>query len=139
MITLKYASYSMIIGMLIGCGGGRPSTSNPGTSPPHQGSLIKIPGGQGFVEVVQKKAESPTSTMAGEVSFYFLKDDMTPVSPAPTAGSLQVGKQKIALKPEGDALVTPNGPPLFAKSVGVDGVLSVELAGTSVNLPLGVR
>jgi hypothetical protein len=139
MTTLKHVSCPLIIGMLVGCGGGPPSTSNPGTSPPHQGNLIRIPGGQGFVEVVQKKAESPTSTMTGEVSFYFLKDDMTPVSPAPTTGSLEVGKQKVALKPEGDSLVTPNGPPLFAKSAGVDGVLSVELAGKSVNLPLGVR
>ena len=104
----------MLFGILTGCGGGPPSTSNPGTAPPHRGNLVRIPGGKGFVEVVQKKAESPTATMTGEASFYFLKDDMTPVSPAPSGGTLDVGKKKVVLKPEGEALVTPSGPPSSA-------------------------
>jgi hypothetical protein len=139
MPRMKHVGCCLLVGILIGCGGGAPSTSNPGTAPPHQGNLVKIPGGPGYVEVVQKKAESPTATMNGEVSFYFLKEDMTPVSPAPIVGSLEVGKKKVSLKSEGDALVTPSGPPLFAKSNGVDGMLSVELDGKSTNLPLGVR
>jgi hypothetical protein len=130
----------LLLGLATGCGGGPPSTSDPGTPPPHQGSLARISGGHGFVEVVQKKADSPTAPMTGEVSFYFLKEDgTTPVSPAPTTGTLEVGPKKIALKPEGDALVTPSGPPLFAKTGGVDGVLRVELDGKTVTVPLGVR
>jgi hypothetical protein len=92
------------------------------------------------VEVVQKKAASPTTSLAGEVRFYFLKEDgTTPFSPPPGSGTLTVGKQKVTLKSDGDGLATPNGPPLFARSDGVDGLLSVDLDGTSVNIPLGVR
>jgi hypothetical protein len=90
------------------------------------------------VEVVKKQGSSAKAPMAGEVSFYFLKDTSTPISPAPTAGTLTVGKRVIALKSEGDSLVTPEGPPLFPKG-DVDGTLSVELSGKPVNVPMGVR
>jgi hypothetical protein len=129
-----------LLGLVTGCGGGPPSTSDPGTPPPHQGNLVRILGGKGLVEIVQKKAVSATEPMTGEVSFYFLKDDgQTPIAPAPAAGTLEVGQKKVALKPQGDALVTPSGPPLFAKTDGVDGVLKVELDGQSLAIPLGVR
>ena len=124
----------------IGCGGGPPSTSNSGTPPPHQGNLVRVPGGKGYVEVVQKKAGAATAPIAGEVTFYFLQEDgTTPVSPAPSTGTLAVGKRTITLKPEGEGLATPNGQPLFAKTGGVNGVLSVELDGKPVTIPLGVR
>jgi hypothetical protein len=98
-----------------------------------------MPGAKGYVEVVQKPATSPKTSMTGEVSFYLLKEDgSTPVSPAPTTGTLAVGKKTVTLQPEGDGLTTPNGPPLFANG-GLDGVLSVELDGKPVNIPLGVR
>ncbi len=129
-----------LLGLATGCGGGSPSTSDPGKAPPHQGNLLRLPGGKGFVEVVQKTAASTTEPMTGEVRFYFLKEDgQTPVSPAPTAGTLEVGKKKVALKPEGDALVTPSGPPMFAKTGGVDGILNVELDGRPISIPLGLR
>ena len=140
MLKIARVGCLVLLGISAGCGGGAPSTADSGPTPPHQGNLARMPGGQGYVEVVQKKAASATQTMTGEVSFYFLKDDgKTPASPAPAAGSLEVGKKKVALKAEGDALVTPSGPPLFPKSGGVDGVLSVELDGKPVNIPLGVR
>lgn len=132
--------FLLLLGLATGCGGGAPSTADAGTPPPHQGQLVRLPGSKQFVEVVQKKATSPTAPMTAEVSFYFLQEDgTTPVSPAPSAGSLEVGKKKIALKSEGEALVTPSGPPLFARSGGVDGILSVDLDGKTVNVPLGVR
>jgi hypothetical protein len=125
--------------MMIGCGGGPPSTSNPGPPPPHWGNLVRLPGGKGSVEVVQKKPASAGTSMTGEVTFYFLKEDgSTPFSPAPSAGTLTVGQNKITPKPEGDGLATPNGPPLFPKG-DLDGVLSVDLDGKPVNVPLGVR
>lgn len=130
---------SLILGAATGCGGAS-RLPDGGPPPPHQGNLVRLPGSKQYVEVVQKKAGSPTTPMTGEVSFYFLNEDgTTPISPAPTNGSLEVGKKKIALKPEGDALVTPSGPPLLARSAGVDGVLSVELDGKTVNVPLGLR
>ena len=140
MLKIARVGCLVLIGISAGCGNGAPSTANPGPAPPHQGNLTRMPGGRGYVEVVQKKAASAAQTMTGEVSFYFLKEDgKTPVSPSPAAGSLEVGKKKVALKAEGDALVTPSGPPLFPRSGGVDGVLSVELDGKPVNIPLGVR
>ena len=122
---------------LIGCGGG-PSLSDSGPPPPHGGNLVRLPANAGYVEVVKKPSSSATTPMAGEVSFYFLKDASTPISPAPSSGTLTVGKKKVALKPEGDALVTPEGPPLFPKG-DVDGTLTVELDGKPVNIPMGIR
>ncbi len=98
-----------------------------------------MPGGKGYLEVVQKKATSPSTPMTGEVSFYFLKEDgSTPFSPAPTSGSLTVGKNKVALQSEGEGLATPSGAPLFPTGA-LDGILSVELDGKPVTIPLGVR
>lgn len=122
---------------LIGCGGG-PSLSDPGPPPPHGGNLLRLPANAGYVEVVKKPSSSATTPMTGEVSFYFLKDASTPISPTPTVGTLTVGKKKVALKSEGDALVTPEGPPLFPKG-DVDGILTVELGGKPVDIPMGIR
>jgi hypothetical protein len=100
---------------------------------------VKLPGGKEYVEVVQKTPASATTPLTGEVTFYFLKEDgTTPISPAPSTGTLEVGKKTITLKPDGDALATPNGPPLFPKG-GLDGILSVDLDGKPVKVPLGVR
>ena len=99
---------------------------------------MRLPANAGYVEVVKKPGSPARTPMAGEVSFYFLKDASTPISPAPTAGTLTVGKKKVTLKPEGDALVTPEGPPLFPNG-DVDGTLTVELDGKPVNIPMGVR
>jgi hypothetical protein len=139
MPKIARAAGLVLLGILTGCGGGPPSTSNAGPPPPHQGNLTTLPGGKGYVEVVQKKAASPTTPLTGEVSFYFLKDDgSTPFAPAPSTGTLTVGKKKITLEAQGDGLATPNGPPIFPKG-GVDGELSVELDGKPVTIPLGVR
>ena len=137
MTRIARAGCFALIGMLAGCGGGSP-TANPGTPPPHGGNLIAIPSGKGYVEVVQKVGASGKGPITAEVSFYFLKDPSTPYSPAPTAGTLTIGNKKVALKAQGDALVTPDGPALFPKG-GVDGVVSVELDGKPTNIPLGVR
>ena len=96
-----------------------------------------MPGGKGYLEVVRKEAASAKTPLIGEVSFFFLKDASTPYSPAPSSGTLTIGNKKVPLKAEGDALVTPNGTPLFAK--GLDGVVSVELDGKTTTIPLGVR
>ncbi len=138
MVRIARAGCLVFLGVLAGCGGSAPSTSDSGPPPPHKGNLIAIPGGMGYVEVVKKEV-SESSPVGAEVSFYFLKDDgKTPFSPSPGSGTLAIGKKKVDLKAEGDGLVTPDGPPLFLKG-GVDGILSVELDGKSINIPLGVR
>jgi hypothetical protein len=77
--------------------------------------------------------------VTSEVSFYFFKSAYTPFSPSPSSGTLTlVSGKKVELKPEGDALVTPPGPPLFAKGE-VDGTITVDLAGSTKTIPLGVR
>ncbi len=139
MPRIARAGYPLVLGILIGCGGGPPSTSNTGTPPPHDGKLVKLPGGKEYVEVVQKTPASAGSPLTGELTFYFLKEDgTTPISPSPSTGTLEVGNKSITLKPDGDALATPNGPPLFPKG-GLDGILSVDLDGKPVKVPLGVR
>ncbi len=137
MVKVPRVSCLILLGLLTGCGGGT-STTNPGSAPPHHGNLIALPGGKGYVEIVQKEAGSAKSTMSAEVSFYLINQSNEPLSPAPAAGTLTIGEKKIDLKPEGEALVTPTGPPLFPKG-GLDGVLSVELEGKSINIPLGIR
>ncbi len=132
-------SLALLLGLLAGCSS-RPSLSDPGPEPPHKGIVQSIPGTKTVVEVVQKKVASPREPVDGEVTFYFLQQDgTTPISPAPSSGTLTVGKKTIALKPQGDGLATPSGPPLFARSGGIDGTLSVELEGKSISIPLGVR
>jgi hypothetical protein len=139
MIKVARAAALLLFGILIGCGGGAPSTSNPGPPPPHGGNLIALPGAKGYVEIVKKEVPSGKAPLTAEVSFYFLKGDgTTPASPAPSVGTLRVGNKDVALKAAGDGLVTPSGPPLFANG-DVDGVLSVELDGKPMKIPLGVR
>jgi hypothetical protein len=136
MPKLARAASLSLLGLFIGCGG-PPSLSDGGPPPAHGGNLIALPGGQGYVEVVQKDGTAGKS-MSAEASFYFLKDGTTPMSPAPSAGTLTVGKNTVTLKPSGDALVTPDGPPLFPKGV-VDGRLSVQIDGKTTVIPLGMR
>jgi hypothetical protein len=90
------------------------------------------------VEVVKKAATSGKGPVTAEVSFYFLKDMSTPLSSPPTTGTLTVGKKKVILKADGEALVTPDGPPLFPKG-DVDGTLTVSLDGKETTIPLGLR
>ena len=137
MIRLIQKGCFLLIGLFTGCGQGS-LTSNPGIPPPHNGQLIILPGSHGFVEVVKASGSSGKTTGSGKVAFYFLKDMTTPFSPAPSTGTLTIGKKKVTLNAEGDGLVTPSGPSVFGKA-DLDGVLSVELEGKSVNIPLGVR
>ncbi len=128
----------LFAGMAAGCGSSS-LTDATGPPPPHGGTLFRLPEGKGFVEVVKKEAGASKENITGEASFYFLnKDGTTPYSAGPTTGSLTVGKTKVTLKSEGDALVTPSGPALFPKG-GVDGALTFELDGKTVTIPLGLR
>jgi hypothetical protein len=114
MIRITRAACFLLAAVLTGCGQGS-LTSNPGTPPPHGGNLVKLHGGQGYVEVVKKAVASGKEPTSGEATFYFLKDMTVPYSPAPSSGTLTVGKKKVTLKSEGDALVTPSGPPPFCQ------------------------
>jgi hypothetical protein len=131
------ASSILFLGILIGCGGGAPDTSNPGEAPPHGGVVMNLPGGSGLIEIVKKDVPPSQANVTAEVAFYFFKKAYTPFSPNPSSGTLTVGDKKVDLKADGEALVTPPGPPLFKG--GVDGTLTVELEGTSKSIPLGVR
>ena len=124
--------------MLAGCDGGAPSTSNAGTPPPHNGTLVDLPAGGGFVEVVKKPLPKGTS-VADEVTFYFLKSMTKPITPAPTAGTLTVGKGKVlTLVAKDGGLATPAGPSLLAGGE-IEGTLSVEIDGKKLSIPMGVR
>jgi hypothetical protein len=139
MCKFSLAASAVLLGISLGCGGGPPSTSDPGKPPPHGGTLVNLPGGAGMVEVVHKGGSASAKSVTGEVSFYFFKDAYTPFSPSPSAGTLALANaKKVELKSEGETLVTPPGPPLF-KTGAVDGTLTVQLDGTTKTIPLGVR
>jgi hypothetical protein len=127
----------LALALLYGCGQAS-LTSNPGTPPPHGGRLINLPGGQGYLEVVTDNHGALNSKVTDKVAFYFLKDMTTPFSPPPTSGTLTIGKKKVVLSADGDALSVPDSSSVFGKR-DIDGVLSVELDGKSMNIPLGVR
>ena len=129
----------LFAGILAGCGGA-PSTSNPGTMPPHGGDLVYLPQDQGIVEVVQERAVKESTAAKPEVAFYFFQGDMdTPLSPAPTSGTLIVSpKKKVELTPKDGGLVTPPGPAIF-KGAGIDGSLSFVVNGETKMVPLGIR
>ncbi len=128
----------LVLGLLIGCGGGRPSTSDPGPPPPHGGNLVVMPEEKGFVEVVHKPG-TPAGTASPEVTFYFLRGNSRPYSPAPAAGTLAVGKsRKLTLTAQDGGLATPPGPRLFQEGE-VDGILEVDLDGKPTKIPLGIR
>ena len=123
---------------LIAVGGcsNAPSTADPGEPPPHDGALIFLPDDGGIVEIVKKTGSDP---ITAELSFYFYRDKrFTPFDPAPETGVLVINDEKIKLSAHDDALVTPAGPALFAGK-DLDGMISVELDGENVNIPLGVR
>ena len=137
MTTLKRALACAALGLLAGCDGGAPSTSNAGTPPPHNGSLVNLPAG-GFVEVVKKPA-AKGAPAADEITFYFLKSMTTPMSPAPAAGTFTVGKGKVlTLVPKDGGLATPAGPSILVEGEP-EGTLAVELDGKKTTIPIGVR
>lgn len=137
MIRLTHMICFLAASLLVGCGQGS-LTSDPGTPPPHGGRLVRLPGNQGFLEIVKTGGAPGKSNKVEKVEFYLLKDMATPFSPAPSSATLTVGKKKTDLRVDGDALVTPGGPAVFGKG-DVDGVLSVEVDGKAMNIPLGVR
>ena len=135
----KFAQIGCVVSLAIlpGCGGGLSSTSDAG--PPHGGTLVLLPGGTGAVEIVKKAGDATSKEVSGEVAFYFLQPGNAPMSPAPASGKLTVGKKAVTLKADGDSLVTPTGPRLLPTGPGLDGVLTVELGGKTLSIPLGVR
>ena len=71
-----------------GCGGG--ASTNPvnavGVVPAHGGSVLPLPSGRGFFELVVEPVTAPTKAKAGAVVVYFLKPDGSgPLDPAPAA------------------------------------------------------
>lgn len=134
MIKIKQATLLTVIGLVLGCASGAPDTSDPGTPPPHGGSLVELPGGDGYVEVVP--AGDPRGS-AG-TAFYVLKDMATPYEPAPTSGTLAIGQNEVKLEARDGGLVVPAGGPPF-RSGAVEGHLSTDLGGKVVTVPLGLR
>jgi hypothetical protein len=119
--------------VIAGCGGNGVNLNNPGDPPPHKGTVISFPEGNGFVEVVKGSDPEP------EATFYFLKDMKTPFSPAPTSGQLKLSeKQVIELKPKDGGLATPAGANVF-KGGDPSGSLYVDLDGKRQVIPVDVR
>ncbi len=141
MSRLPTLSLVLAAGLIAGCGGnnGALSTSNPGKPTPHGGSVVSLPGGKGYVEIVKKADVPKEGNVIGELQFFFLKDDFSTEEKAPTSGSLKVTKgQNITLLVKEGGLSTPSGPALFAGK-DPDGTLTAEIDGKTVIVPLGLR
>lgn len=133
----RFAFSLFLIVHAFGCGSQSISTKNPGQEPPHEGMLIPMPAGKGFVEVVKKTGTAPISA---ELTFYLYRDgNYTPFDSAPESPVLVLdSKNSVKLKVVDDALVTPEGPVLFGKR-DVEGLLRFELEGDSIQVVLGGR
>ncbi len=129
----------LMIVLLAGCGNPGLSTSDPGKPLPHGGTPVSLPGGKGFVEVVKKADVPREGNVVGEVQFFFLNEDFSPNEAKPTSGSLAVNKGTvITLLVKDGGLATPAGKPLFAGK-DPDGLLTAEVDGKTLAVPLGLR
>jgi hypothetical protein len=135
------AASVLLAGLLMGCGGGTPKTL-PTTAPPHGGSILNLPDGAGFAEVVVNSLKKGETTKS-EFSVYFLGPDRTTaLAPAPTSATLTLstprGERTVELKPFNDALISP---PAESVLMGhnLDGTLNVEIGGKPVSIPMAGR
>jgi hypothetical protein len=125
------------MGMFTGCGGRMSAPVDPGTEPPHEGTLVPLPDGKSWIEFVKKDGGTPNNS---ELYVYFYGDDKyTPHDQMPESAILAIdNKRQVTLKVIDDALVTPPGPVLFGNN-DVRGELSFELDGSTMKVPLGLR
>lgn len=125
------------MGMFTGCGGTATAPVDPGTEPPHEGTLVPLPDGKSWIEFVKKESATPNDS---ELYVYFYQDDKyTHHDQMPESAILAIdNKRQVTLKVIDDALVTPPGPVLFGKNE-VRGELIFELDGSKMNVPLGLR
>jgi hypothetical protein len=124
------------LGMFVGCestSGLPAAVEYPDDFPPHGGIRVSIGGGKGYMEVVAKKGDSPST---GEISVYFYGNDFAPYHPAPDSAVLWLdAKQKVTLESNGeDALVTPTGNALLGNRSVIGMMVSVELDGEQKNI-----
>ena len=130
--------------MLVGCG---PNQAAPvATVGPHQGRMLALPDGAGFVEVVAENRPGSGRTLTPEVAAYFFGPDaQAALLPAPTDVALQVyldeakEMKPVALKPA-PAAAAPQTPRFAATPPpGFDGTLrtgrvNATVAGRAVDL-----
>jgi len=101
--------------------------------PPHQGTVMPLPGGKAVVEVVR------TGDKQYDFEFYFLTNDLKPLPGAPTSGTLTVGKSNLELVASGDHLVSKGGTRKLFPDGTIGGDLKVTVDGTEILMPLGIR
>ena len=141
-MTRRHLCGIPVLAVLIsGCGG--PSISRPGPTSPHNGTLVDLPEGRGFAEVLKQ----PASGKAGQlkVVVYFLGPDRGPMTPAPSAVTIKgsaTGNKPVKLEPPGAG--DPANAGGFASPPMADrGELDLELAATvggqAVTVPVSVR
>lgn len=124
-----------------GCGLGS-APVNPvnaaGLAPTHGGSMITLPFGKGFAEVVVEPVKTPTKAASGVIHAYFLQPDGTgPLSPAPTEVSLDYGGTTVPLDASGDHFATKPGP--FAPGREFSGEFVLKLNGETVTAAFTTR
>lgn len=132
---------TLLVGLLLGCGGGTPSTI-PTTAPPHGGSLLNLPDGKGYVEIVIKPIKQGDKSQS-EFQIYFLGPDRnSALSPAPSVArltvSLPVGEKTIELQPKDGVFLSPPAESLL-NGHDLSGNLNVDLGSGPIKIEISNR
>jgi len=125
---------ALLLAALAGCGG---PAIPAGTATPHDGTLVVLPDGRGFAEIL--KRPDPSKEGRAQVVIYFLDGSRKPMNPAPTAARLTLqaaGAKPLDLQPAADSSLESPG---FADTGEVAGKLSATIEGKEISVPIQVR
>src|SRR5271166_2707560 len=80
--------------LFAGCGGSTSQSSLPAA--PHQGTLVTLPGGSGFAEIVLDSAAAAGDNRRSQakpriVAYFYQPDGTTAMSPGPSEVKVKVG------------------------------------------------
>jgi hypothetical protein len=122
-----------------GCGGaGHDQRAAVGVVASHGGTLLTLPGGKGFVELVVEPATPKSAKTPGALAAYFLKADGTgPIDPTPTGVTFTPERGKpVKLAAKGDHFVSEPGP--YTPGRELSGELTADIGGP-VQVPVQTR
>ena len=126
--------------LIAGCGGSATSRS---AAPPHGGSLVDLPEGRGYVEILKQTA--PGKAGRSSIVVYFLDPDKNAMTPVPSAVTFKgqvTGNKPIAFKPIEGAGATKAGG-LASEPIADRGEIEGDLTATTgsgpVTVPIMIR
>ena len=136
----RHLTAALILAILAGCDG--PPNPKPGPATPHNGSLVALPDGLGFVEIL--KEADPARRGQSKVVAYFLDPSKNPLAAVTTVSlkSQASGGKAVDFKPAGDAGPAKAGAMIsssFSDRGEVEGDLTATIGGKPITVPINVR